>query len=190
MDIRSYIKFPLNDREWGKKIVIGGLLSIIPIINLLVLGYYIRCIKLGMSNSYTLPQWNEWGELFNDGLYSFLITIVYLLLPILLSAALFNIPFVGVLLSIVITIFAGMMIFFALASYSVNKNFADAFDFQQVYKKLSEKMDRFIFPYLAFVLLSYIGSSLVLAIPFAGAIAILLVFYVGIVFSHYVGTVY
>ncbi len=49
MDIMEEIKFPSKDSEWTQKVLIGGVVAIIPIVNLIACGYLLNGIPvLGM----------------------------------------------------------------------------------------------------------------------------------------------
>lgn len=69
------IKRPFTDLT---KLIIGAVLSIIPIVNFLTLGYQLKCAKSAMNGDYKLPEWTEWGDLFMKGLKAVVIGIVYM----------------------------------------------------------------------------------------------------------------
>lgn len=78
-----------EDRESLQKILIGGLLMFVPIINILALGYLFRFTKHTMTTGkIKLPEWNNWVKLFVDGLIFIGVAIMFGLLPILLGWAL------------------------------------------------------------------------------------------------------
>ncbi len=80
------LKRPFTDI---KKLVIGYILFIIPIVNLLVNGYFLRCALSAMKNDYNLPEWNDWKGLFIDGVLSLGITIIYFS-PLIFLVGIFN----------------------------------------------------------------------------------------------------
>ena len=45
MNILEGIKYPTNDENWVKKVIIGGVLNIIPIVNFIIFGYMIETMK-------------------------------------------------------------------------------------------------------------------------------------------------
>ena len=79
----------LKDKQWMSKLLIGGLLMFIPVVNFFALGYLSRyagnVLKTGRL---TLPEWDEWGRLFMGGLIFFAILLVYGVLPLLIGWAL------------------------------------------------------------------------------------------------------
>jgi len=85
VDFTQAIKRPFADLT---KFIIGAVLSIIPIVNFLALGYQLKCAKSAMNGKYDLPEWTEWGDLFVKGLVLVVIMVIYsvmvLIIPILL----------------------------------------------------------------------------------------------------------
>lgn len=73
--LKNVVRFPFQDPQWATKLLIGsGLLFlnyIVPVAPAIpVLGYYARLIRAGARNDdpSRLPEWDDWGELFLDGL--------------------------------------------------------------------------------------------------------------------------
>jgi hypothetical protein len=72
--IQYLFTFPFKDAHWTRKLFIGFLLYmagfIVPIIPwIFVFGYIARIIQMGVNgDDYTLPEWNEWGDLLTKGL--------------------------------------------------------------------------------------------------------------------------
>ena len=87
MDVGESLKFVFDDERWITKLLIGlvlVLLSIFIIPIFLLIGYMIavtRNVKDGVKKP--LPEWEDWGKLFMDGVYVFIAQFVYTL-PLLL----------------------------------------------------------------------------------------------------------
>jgi hypothetical protein len=64
MEIGESIKYPTTDNDWIKKVVIGGILGMIPIVNFIVQGYYLKILKGSIENKSGMPEWEDWGNLF------------------------------------------------------------------------------------------------------------------------------
>ena len=64
--------------DW-KKIIILGVILIIPIVDFIGLGYVLRIIKLTISGVDDLPEFDDLGDLFVDGLKVLVVSIVYLI---------------------------------------------------------------------------------------------------------------
>lgn len=77
--IRQYqdlFSFPFRDPQWKRKLLIGSLISlsiytiILAPLHLLLMGYYYRIMKriIVEGGEPYLPEWDDWGKLFMDGL--------------------------------------------------------------------------------------------------------------------------
>lgn len=90
-NITSSLKYPLND--WVK-ILILTIISIIPIVNFMSAGYMLRIIKSTLAGIDEVPEFDELGELFIDGIKILIVGIVYMIVPIILFiiAALLSAP--------------------------------------------------------------------------------------------------
>ncbi len=78
VDYFEAIKRPFQD---AKKLVIGIILAMIPIVDFLVVGY---ALYAGKTPTGKLPEWKSWGNLFVKGLGAFVISLIYLAPAILL----------------------------------------------------------------------------------------------------------
>ena len=79
MDVGRSISYVFQDPSWVKKILIGGVLSVIPIFGTLVtLGYWIR-IARNVSNGLEtpLPDWDDFGGDFMRGFKAFVAVFVW-----------------------------------------------------------------------------------------------------------------
>jgi len=86
MDIGSSFTYMFEDENWIKKLLIGGIVAIIPIVNFAALGYIVQLIRNTRDGHPTpLPEWDQFGAYFMDGLWIFLIILVYLIPVILLA---------------------------------------------------------------------------------------------------------
>jgi hypothetical protein len=90
LDIGKAFSFVFEDEEWICKILIGGLISLIPLVGqFVVLGYALKVAQnVAQGNPRPLPRWGEFGDHLVRGLYEFVIRLVYAL-PIVLIALLF-----------------------------------------------------------------------------------------------------
>lgn len=75
-----------QDPQWIQKILIGGLLMFIPIVNLFALGYLYRFASgIHASGRIKLPSWDNWGQLFLDGLIFLGVILLYGFIPFLIG---------------------------------------------------------------------------------------------------------
>lgn len=88
MDIGASFSYMFQDEDWIKKILIGGVVAAIPIVNFAAIGYMIQIIRnVRDGQALPLPEWDEFGKFFVDGLWIFLIFLVWAI-PIILVACL------------------------------------------------------------------------------------------------------
>jgi hypothetical protein len=94
MDFGKAFTFVFEDEDWLKKIALGGLLSLIPVIGIfLVIGYGFEVTKRVIKgDAEVLPDWSDFGGYLTKGFLVFLIVFVYML-PVFLIQACTSIPF-------------------------------------------------------------------------------------------------
>lgn len=105
IDVGKAFSHVFEDEQWTTKAVVGAFLSIIPIVNFIVIGYELRLIR-NVSRGVTrpMPDWEDMGDLFMEGLQLGLARIVFSL-PLL---AFFFVPLLGFWFSIfLLPVFAG-----------------------------------------------------------------------------------
>lgn len=89
MDFGNAFVFVSEDKDWVKKIAVGGILTlfvwlIVPIF--MILGYQIEVMRRVVNQDpEPLPAWEEWGRLFTDGLVVWVGGFIYALPAVLLA---------------------------------------------------------------------------------------------------------
>jgi hypothetical protein len=81
MDISRSFSFVTEDEQWVGKILLGGIITLIPFIGpFFLLGYMLKLAEqVGLDNPRPLPAWSDFGDLLMRGLYYFVIALVYLI---------------------------------------------------------------------------------------------------------------
>jgi hypothetical protein len=88
LDIGKSFTYMFEDESWIMKIVIGGILLFIPIVNFMGLGYMVEALKRTADGmDIPLPEWDDFGGKFMKGLMLFVIALIYTI-PIWLVACL------------------------------------------------------------------------------------------------------
>ncbi len=183
-----------------KKLLIGLLFNIIPIVNFISIGYALRCAKLSMKNNFDMPEWKDKGELFKNGFFYAVISLIYLI-PVII---LFFVVFFSFLVKLVtlktmdfsvilkeflsagslsLILFTFLLLFFILyitpsaIMNFVNKNkFSSAFEFSNVFRKA------FTGQYFVTTLLMFLYTLLLYLIlgfiPFIGGIVASFLIYI------------
>lgn len=84
MDIESAIKFPTEDDDWLVTTLIGGVIYMASVFFFpvfLVNGYFVKVAREAMDGAAQPPAFDDWGELFVDGIKAFAILLVYQIVP-------------------------------------------------------------------------------------------------------------
>lgn len=78
MEIGKAFGYIFDDESWITKILIGGILGIIPIVNFVVFGYVVETLRnVAQGLERPLPEWSNFGEKFVKGLVTFIIYFIY-----------------------------------------------------------------------------------------------------------------
>jgi len=80
MDIGKSFRFVFDDKDWATKLLLGLLVSIVPILNLAWNGYLVQLVRnVSEDVEFPLPEWSDFGDKFVKGLILFLAVILYAL---------------------------------------------------------------------------------------------------------------
>lgn len=87
MDVGRAFGYVFQDPQWIKKVAIGGLLGLIPIIGWLIVGgYWIRLVRqIAQGEDLPLPEWNDFGGDLVRGLKFLVVALVWSIPAWLLS---------------------------------------------------------------------------------------------------------
>ena len=95
MDFQQALTFMFKDEDWIKKILLGALISLVPIFGQFALVGYMLAVIRNVKNDEPrpLPEWDEAIQYFVDGLKSWVVNLVYSLPVVVLSCPLMLIGF-------------------------------------------------------------------------------------------------
>jgi hypothetical protein len=86
MDIQKSFSYPFEDKQWVSKMGLGAVISLVPVLNFAMTGYMIQIVRNLMNDvQEPLPNWDDLGKKFMDGLMLVLAGLVYALPVIILS---------------------------------------------------------------------------------------------------------
>lgn len=107
------------------KVLVGGLLSFVPGVNIFAFGFLLRLSRsLQHRGTGMLPDWTDWRGLFADGLKFAVVWLAYWLLPLLLALGLFGVLssiYLGALAYLVLSlVFVLSPVVFGAALYRYN----------------------------------------------------------------------
>ncbi len=93
MDIGKAFSYVFEDQEWLKKVLIGGVVSLVPIVNFAATGYFLEETKrVSEGRELPLPEWDNLGGYFMKGLMTFVAGFVYSLPALLIYCCAFILP--------------------------------------------------------------------------------------------------
>jgi hypothetical protein len=181
------LKRPFTDI---KKLIIGMVIGIIPIINFMFSGYLLKVAKSTMNRQRDLPEWSGWSDLFVKGALAYIIGIIYMIpvgiiagiaaftglltLPTLADLAplkiftwLFGAGIAAIIMIIVLVIFA-LLSSVAILSFADTEKFGSAFEFGDIARKAFN--GQYIGGWLITMIISLVIGFLLSWIPVLGVI--------------------
>jgi hypothetical protein len=196
IDIEAAARYPMESDDWTTTVLIGGLLALfsfllVPLV--LLYGYLVRVIRAGIDDDPEPPTFGDWGDLAVEGLVSFLIILVYQLLPIVVFAvtvggsvlafasgsdAGVGLGLAGLLgglsLTLVLTLVFGYVGIIGVANYAHEGSFGDGFDLDVIRDVALD--GAYAVPFVAgvgFLFVAGAVASFVASIPLLGVLGIL-----------------
>ena len=162
--IEEAVKFAFKDRNWIIKILIGGVLGLIPIVNaVFIIGYSLSVLKDSLDNKpAVLPEWSGWKEIAKNGLYGFAALVLYGIPMIFLGlmAGPSGLGKIFYVLFLMTNFFTIPLFTLALVQWYRTGNFKGIFDFSAVWQNFSRASQQYILATLALVALPFILSVL------------------------------
>jgi len=148
--ISDSVKYPISD--WKKFLALGALflLSFLLIPVFLAYGYYLRVLKATIAGFDELPEFDEWGEMFIDGVKVFVVTIAYMIIPLIIIFAGFftygptltNVPLQAggiMIVGFILAIIFGLLLAIAIAHVAFNDSqVGAAFRISEILKVIAD----------------------------------------------------
>jgi len=209
MDYGKIIRFPMNDKDWIMKIIIGGVLSIIPIVNFIANGFQLKVMKNSINKTPGMPEWKGFIDLFVKGIIVFVIALIYMIVPLVIFGAVAGFSAISAAMggfanpySIIVTILPalfiggilmliiGFILPMAISMYAKSNNFSDAFKFSEILNRIKSIFGEYLVSYIVIVIFGII-LGLIMLIPIIGwIIGFFGTFYLGVVALNMFGELY
>lgn len=182
MNFGRSFTYMFRQRDWIGKVLVGGLLLLVPILGwLLVSGYIVRVVRNAAHLSEQLPEWNDWGELLRDGLILFVGGLIYGVPGALLS----RMGDFGGFFSSIWGIVVAVVLPAAIIRYSLKKDLGAFFDFKEIFAFIRENLSDYIVVILA-SLLAYVLASFGVILLVIGVV--FTIFWATLVSGHLYGS--
>jgi hypothetical protein len=165
MDIGRAFSYPFQDPKWITKIVIGGLfVLLVPVflIGAFVLsGYSLRVMRNVVSGTdVPLPEWDDIGAMFVDGIKATVITLIWSIPLIILSAINYDgDSFVLSCLTFILSALTSVFVLSALVPFALSRNFSDGLQFQAAINRVVSNLGDYIIVFLLGYVLGIIAAA-------------------------------
>ena len=175
MDYGKSFTYIFEDENWLTKFLIGIVVGLIPIVQFATYGYVLEVVKnVRDGRDQPLPEWDDFGGLFMNGLKYSLGVLVYALPAIFVSF--FTIPFAiigdevpGAIFGLGITAVSCLVIFLSIlpvalmpvlmVQYAKEDQISDMFKFSEMWDMIQADYATYLILLLMlFVVLAIIGS--------------------------------
>jgi hypothetical protein len=207
MDIGRAFGFVTKDESWISKVLIGGLVALIPVVGTFVVsGYSYRVAKNVAGNSERpLPEWGEFGDFLTRGFLAWVIQLVYLL-PVIILYFIVILITVGAAavttdaegqggqgalialclfpLLLILALACGLGALTGIARYLATDEFGQAFKFGEVLANLRANLGTYAMVILIAILAGLVASVGIIA---CGVGVLFTSFYAYLVIGHAIG---
>lgn len=182
VNMETAFKFPLKDKNWLIKVLIGGALIWIPIVNFLVFGYLLKVLSDAKDKKEAaLPEWQNWPVLFQEGFMAFVIGLCYAV-PLFVLGML---PIIGYLFRAITVFLLAPVVSIAVCLYLERKQLPAAFDFKVIIEKIKLHLaDYLIIALLTGITMIVTGIGLILAIFIFPLIIIMCIWFYILIVSY------
>jgi hypothetical protein len=205
LDIGKAFTYVFEDQNWVVKVLIGGGLILGGIITLVgwiftfpvVLGYGVQVVRnVYAGNPQPLPEWDNWGERWIDGIKAWVVTLI-LAIPTIIVSIVIQVPanilnatsdtgvsgagtalgLLGGCLNFIIGIGIALIAPIAIARYATTNSIGNAVQFGEIFATFRQNVGMY-------VIVALLGT---LAVGFISSLGIILCF-VGVFFTAFYGT--
>ncbi len=207
MDVGKAFSYVFEDKNWLVKLLIGGILLLIPIINFIPIGYALTALRnVAEGRESPLPEWDDWGGYFKKGLMVFLAGLIYSL-PIFILLG-FNAVFTAIAgaqeegaLASIAGLCAGFMscltaiyglalsiwLYGPLTFYALRGDFGSMFSFGEIFRYISSNLGNYFLAWILSLVASFVASF---GVILCGVGVLFTSFLAYLVWAHLLGQVW
>lgn len=171
LDLVRALKAPFSSEGWIVKMLIGGILLCIPIVNFIVMGYAVKYLKNLLNNNEALPEYSNIGDLLVSGI-KFFIGCIILFIPVTLVCFVISLLFakaqlVGMLITSVIYLVYYYIAYVLMARFALDEKILSMLDFKSALLIFKDNKNL-----LSFVLLFIVAGLIYALITFVCCITV------------------
>jgi len=212
MDIGKAFTFTFDDEKWINKVLVGGLFVLASSILIgipFLIGYMLQLIRNVMQGmEKPLPEWDELGEKFKEGLFLAIIYVIWTI-PLWLIGALLGLSGVGIagisdnsnavgsFIGIVSLCFSCLATLWGIAiallmpaitiRFALNPELKSGFEFAEIWQFTRDNLGNIIITLLLSIVAAIISSFGVILCIIG---VVLTYFWYYLVYAHLVGQIY
>lgn len=217
MQLGKSFTYAFEDAQWISKLLIGALISIIPLVNIAWGGYTTEIIRrVSRDDAEPLAGWDNFGKYFIDGLILVIAGMIYALPIIILIIPLFPVfisaaqargdtqsalTALGVGLAVILACLIVLyLLFLSLLYPAVQINFArygtfgSCFQIGKIIKLVSGNLGNFVVAWLAYlavsILAGMVGGTVASILAIIPCLGWLLSLVISALIAPYIGVVY
>jgi hypothetical protein len=203
------LTYMFKDPNWVTKMLLGGLFGIIPIVNFVTGGYGLQVINnVRGDRAPVLPEWNDFGKMWVDGLKLFVIGLIYSIPiwliglvtgapaamigatsddPDLVGATIGAAACIGGLLSFVVGAFILFWMLGAITNFAVHDgDFGAAFQFGRIWNIVKNNIGKMVMAVIAAIVAGLIVGLLAGVIGIIPCIGWIIAWVISFVAAFYV----
>ena len=187
MEIGKAFSFVLEDEKWVNKVLIGAVVSAIPIVNFAASGYAIDVMQNTIQDeTRPLPTWDDFGRFFVRGL-KWLVGLLLYLVPIIIVMCLFAVlggglsamsnsssdgsdalsvfaGGIGLVVSCLVLLYSLVVGFFipaATARFALTDDIMQMFRFQEMLADIRRNLNGYVVAYVVMLVASLVIGAIV-----------------------------
>jgi hypothetical protein len=207
MDFGKAFSYVFEDPDWLKKVGLGGVISLVPILNFASAGYGLEVARRIINNDpRPLPEWDNIGDKLVKGILVAIIQFVYLL-PMLLFVCIIQVVQFAVLgaassssssdstaatlvtavmacfgcLAFLYSLFAGVVMPAAIGNYAAKGQLGAAFRFGEVWALVQKNLGMYVMVLIITIVAGLVAALGIIAcaigVIFTGFYAILIMYH-------------
>jgi hypothetical protein len=163
-NIGRAFSYMFEDKDWVQKILMGALFALLSLVLIgvpFLMGYLLVVARQSSEGRpVPLPNWDNLGDKFVQGLLLFIITVIYAIPGIILML----IPCIGILFYLLYEICFILALPYIVVRFARSGNFGDAFDFSGTLDFMKNNLSNLLIIFVMSIVLTIVAYFGLLAL--------------------------